>query len=293
MELLQLRYFLVAAQYQHMTKAAESLHIAQPAVSQAIRHLEEELQVTLFDRENRHISLNDCGRLLQKRLAPVLSALDAIPEELKEATEEYQSTIRLNLRSAASLITNCIIAYRDIHPEVKFKLSQKRTDLVADYYISAIAWNEELEPNQELLFTEDFYMAVPADSQFAKDSAVRLEDTYNSPYISLESGRPVRAICDQFCQETGFDPHIVCESDNPESVRNLIAAGLGIGFWPQYSWERPDDDRVRLLPIESPVCRRKIVVTMSQSGRDNPAVQEFHRYVKNWLIKNNVSQSEE
>lgn len=176
---------------------------------------------------------------------------------------------------------------------MKFKLSQKRTDLVADYYISAIAWNEELEPNQELLFTEDFYMAVPADSQFAKDSAVRLEDTYNSPYISLESGRPVRAICDQFCQETGFDPHIVYESDNPESVRNLIAAGLGIGFWPQYSWERPDDDRVRLLPIESPVCRRKIVVTMSQSGRDNPAVQEFHRYVKNWLIKNNVSQSEE
>lgn len=61
MELFQLRYFLAVAQFEHVTKAAESLHVAQPAVSQAIRHLEEELDVTLFDRENHHISLNSSG----------------------------------------------------------------------------------------------------------------------------------------------------------------------------------------------------------------------------------------
>ncbi len=61
MELLQLRYFLTAAQYQHMTKAAEHLQIAQPALSQAIHRLEAELGVTLFERKNRSIELNDAG----------------------------------------------------------------------------------------------------------------------------------------------------------------------------------------------------------------------------------------
>jgi len=70
MELLQLRYFLVAAQYQHMTKAAEHLQIAQPALSQAIHRLEAELGVPLFERKNRSIELNDEGKFLQKRLIP-------------------------------------------------------------------------------------------------------------------------------------------------------------------------------------------------------------------------------
>ena len=66
MELLQLRYFLVAAQYQHMTKAAEHLQIAQPALSQAIHRLEAELGVPLFERKNRSIELNEEGKFLQK-----------------------------------------------------------------------------------------------------------------------------------------------------------------------------------------------------------------------------------
>ena len=87
MELLQLRYFLVAAQYQHMTKAAEHLQIAQPALSQAIHRLEAELGVPLFERKNRSIELNDEGKFLQKRLIPILSSLDRLPEELRKGKE--------------------------------------------------------------------------------------------------------------------------------------------------------------------------------------------------------------
>ena len=86
MELLQLRYFLTTAEYQHMTKAAEHLQIAQPALSQAIHRLESELGIPLFERKNRSIELNDAGRLLQKRLIPIISALDRIPGELRRAS---------------------------------------------------------------------------------------------------------------------------------------------------------------------------------------------------------------
>ena len=65
--IISIEVLLAVAKYEHVTKAAESLHIAQPAVSQAIRHLEEEFDTPLFDRENRHITLNATGKMLQKR----------------------------------------------------------------------------------------------------------------------------------------------------------------------------------------------------------------------------------
>ena len=92
MELLQLRYFLVAAQYQHITKASEHLRIAQPALSQSIHRLEAELGVPLFTRQNRSIELNEEGRFLQQRRIPILNSLDQIPEELQKGKYQMNHT---------------------------------------------------------------------------------------------------------------------------------------------------------------------------------------------------------
>ena len=216
MELFQLKYFLTVAQFEHVTKAAESL------------------DVSLFDRENHHIALNSNGKYLQNRLLPIMSALDSLPEDLKEASLQNHPVIHMNLRSASAIITNCIIAYRAIHPEIRFKLSQKPEDPTADYFISAVRCDTELLPSQHVLFEEDFYLAVPAGSKLASHPSVKLEKTANESYVSLESNRPLRTICDLICQSISFTPNIVYESDNPETVRDLIAAGLGVGFWPQY-----------------------------------------------------------
>lgn len=120
MELLQLRYFLTAAEYQHITKAAEHLQIAQPALSQAIHRLEAELGVPLFERKSRSIELNDAGRFLQKRLIPIISSLDQLAAELQMGREQAIHTIRLRLLSASALITNRIIAFRSLRPDVNF-----------------------------------------------------------------------------------------------------------------------------------------------------------------------------
>ena len=76
MEIQQFRYFLAAARYENLTKAAEDLHIAQPALSQSIKRLETELGVSLFDRKNHRIELNEQGKLLKKRLIPILESID-------------------------------------------------------------------------------------------------------------------------------------------------------------------------------------------------------------------------
>ena len=209
-----------------------------------------------------------------------------MPDEIKEAAQQNQPVIHLNLRSASSVITNCIIAYREIHPEVKFRLSQKPDDPVADYFISATGLDTELKLSQRVLFTEEFYLAVPTSSELSHKHSIRLQDTATESYVSLEKTRPVRQICDEFCAAAEFKPNIVYESDSPETVRNLIAAGLGIGFWPQYSWESSFSKHVKLLPIESPVCRRQIIVTVPESKQHNRTIMEFHDFLCGWIKEN-------
>lgn len=75
MELTQLRYFMEVAESQHMTRSAEKLHVAQPALSRTIKRLEEELSVPLFAARGRNIVLTEYGRYLKEKLAPALSSL--------------------------------------------------------------------------------------------------------------------------------------------------------------------------------------------------------------------------
>ena len=78
---------------------------------------------------------------------------------------------------------------------------------------------------------------------------------------------------------------MIFESNSPESVRNLIAAGLGIGFWPERSWDEQPGPQVKLIPIRYPVCRRDVVVTMYKQAQEKPAVGEFIELCRVELVR--------
>ena len=283
MELLQLRYFLMTAKYQHMTKAAEALHIAQPALSQSIHRLEEELGVPLFDRKNRGIQLNASGKLLEKKLRPIMSALDHLPAQLRNAASTETYTIRLNLVAASTMIINCIIEYKTLHPDIRFQLSQDPSNDDYDIGISSTGMLHHCLDGDSISLEEEFYLAVPSSSPYAFRTSIRLNETIHDSYISLDETRPLRKICDEFFQAAGFSPNIVFESDNPEAVRNLISAGLGIGFWPKYSWGSLKSPHVVLLPIESPVCKRTIVISCRKGAESNVIVSDFYHFILRYV----------
>ena len=102
MELQQLRYFSVAATQLHITRAAEILHIAQPALTQSIKRLEDELGVKLFIRNGRNIILSDTGKLFLKKLTPILHQIDMLKDEVREAEGVFRRTIHVNILGACS-----------------------------------------------------------------------------------------------------------------------------------------------------------------------------------------------
>ena len=294
MEIQQFRYFLTAARYENLTKAAEELHIAQPALSQSVKRLETELGVSLFDRKNHRIELNEQGKLLKKRLIPLMESIDNLKDELWESVYSSEGTIYLNFLSASNLITNCIISYRAQKPDVQFQVSQLEMMENCDIHIeSRIAMSVTPPHPQEFpegivrreYLREEIFLAVPPDSKFAKHKTIDLREVKEENFIRLGNGWQLRMICDDFCRRAGIRPQAVFESNSPESVRNLVAAGLGIGFWPEKAWGGPPGHGVVLIPIRYPICRRDLVVTMFEQAKDKPVVDEFMDYFCRYFEK--------
>lgn len=285
MELQQLQYFLVAAQYEHITKAANSLHIAQPALSQSIKRLEAELGVKLFDRKKGGISLSASGKLLVDELKPIMKSLDSLPKKLQDTAKKQNQTIHLNVLAASILVTNCIIAYKIKHPEVHFQFVQSQSAMDYDLCITAALPRRNPAANQ-IMLEENFYLAVPANSPYASYEEIELKEVAGEGFILMTDTRPIRSICDQFCLEAGFTPDIVFESMNFEAVRSLISAGMGVGFWPEYSWENAElSTNVVLLPIKSPECKRDIIITYNEDFSGNPIVKEFYDFLIEFTLE--------
>ena len=287
MEITQIRYFLELARTQHMTRSAQTLHIAQPALSQSIRRLEESLGVPLFAPKGRGIILTEYGRYLQKKLQPILEELDRLPEELQTMARLGSETIHLSVLAASALITEAIIEYKSGRRNLNFQLLQNEGRDLYDIEVTTRMFYQvgpELAEDQ-FVCTEKIFLAVPNSGRFAKMESITLREVEDEGFISLLGSRQFRYICDKFCRHAGVRPKVIFESDNPSTVRNMIAANLGVGFWPELSWGDVDHERVRLLEITDPVCRRDIVITRRHNKTDMSNVDDFFDFLREFCEK--------
>lgn len=278
MELLQLKYFLAAAEHQHMTRAAKVLNIAQPALSQSIRRLEGELGVSLFIRSGRGIRLSPEGTLLAEKLRPVMKILDEIPQDMEAAAHIASRTIRLNILSASEIVTDMLIRYKETHPEVIFQLSQDVREEHWDIRISTVVPDKRAQTPAAVL-REEILLAVPLDSPYAEREEISLPMAADAPFISLDREKPFSVLTSRFCADCGFKPNVVFESDNPATVRDLIGAGTGVAFWPAYSWGKHRSSRVKLLHITEPVCTREIYIEQKKEKSPSAYKEDFYRFM--------------
>ena len=284
MELTQLYYFYIASRYEHMTKAARQLNVAQPALTQAVHRLEEELGGKLFDRKGRGVVLNPYGKVVAAHLEKVFSQLDTMKEELFRLSGNQSNLIRLNVLAASLLMTEILIAYKKQRPECMFQLMQNEANPECDLVISTVAKAEEAAgaSGEQQVFQENIYLAVPASSPYAGRPSIALTEVADADFISLAGSKALRNICDGYCRQAGFTPNIIFESDSPATVHDLIAAGLGVGFWPAYSWGTFSRKELVLLPIDSPDCQRSLILTCTSSNA-SMQVQDFYQFASAYM----------
>lgn len=134
MELRVLKYFLVIAREENFTKAAKQLHITQPTLSRQIAQLEDELGVTLFERNNYKIVLSEDGMILKRRAQEILSLANKTKQDFLYKDEHLEGTISIGCGEfqATKCLTDCIAAFRKEHPHIKYELYSGNTNNVKD-----------------------------------------------------------------------------------------------------------------------------------------------------------------
>lgn len=283
MDLNKLHYFYVVAERQHVTHAAQALYISQPALSKAMKQLEQELGVPLFYKQKRGIRLTPFGAHLKGQLDPVFAVLDRLPGELTQLKSRTSRTIKLNVLVASIITTDAIAAYKAEHPDVNFQVLQQREE--TDCHISITTGVEEgAFPSclQRRVITEDIFLAVPKNGRYAAQDSIDLQSVKDEWFISTSYARPFRKVSDSFCLAAGFKPNVTFESDFPSAVRNLISAGAGIGFWPAFSFGEISED-MKLLQIHQPRCQRKLVVSLHKCSLPSDAAADFYAYLVTYL----------
>lgn len=256
-----LLYFQRTAEMQHLTNAAESLHVTQPALSRMISGIEKELGVALFERKGRNIKLTRDGEILLKHAKSFLAELDQLKTDLNESKNLQQMTVTLNIESAAQLIPVFLMKFRQEHPEAILDirnrslhhLHSQETDL------TLFSSNEPIDsPHTVTLFKENLIVIMPKDSTYANGSRLSLSDLATAKFIAPPKGMWLRKTIDDLCASAGFEANVVMESDNPNTVREFIHAGLGIAVIPQLTWYAARGEHIKMAFLTDDKCYRHL-----------------------------------
>lgn len=291
MELTHLKYFLEVARTEHVTQSAKTLCIVQPALTHALHKLEEELGVKLFKTQGRNIKLTEIGEYFYKKVKPLYEDIESLPAQLRAMENEQSATVNLNVLAASSFVTNAVILYKRNDPDLRFNLVQNEETTLydicvrtyANYKASARHYGGEDSEEENFVCTENIYLAVPNTAQYRKRDSISLKELQETNFIGLYGSKQLRSIFNEYCERIGFKTHITFESDNALAVKDAIASGIGVGFWPEFSWGRVNNRRIRLLKITDAEFKRDIVITLRKNKQDNSRAERFYQFLTGLL----------
>lgn len=286
MELLQLKYFLAVAESEHMTNTAKQLHIAQPALTQSIHRLEQELGVSLFERAGRGIRLSPAGAYVRDRVKPAMETLENVVRDVQLFQQGEQGVVRVGVHAASGVAIDGIAAYSELNPHVSFEITQDERERHRDVIVTTITprGSSTVENAVEKTpFSERIGIAVPASS--ALGNTASLADFASERFIALAGSRRFREVCDTFCARRAFTPHIAFESDNPLVVKKMIGLGLGVGFWPDHSWGDLDPKSCRLVHLQETEFTRDVIVAKTSRCTPDSEAQRFYDFLLDYVAK--------
>lgn len=280
MELRHLRYFLAVAETCHFGQAAEQLHIAQPALSYAIRQLENSLDATLFTRTTRHVALTPAGEFLRVEATRILDGVDAAQRGVRRIAAGRSGLLRLGLTGTAAFSHLPKIA-RIVRQELPAVALDIHADLLTPDQCEGLRTGAldvgVLRPPAvggdvatRTIAAEPLVLAVSADHRLAAEPVVSLADLRSEPFIGYTGqDSAVNDAVTRSCRAAGFVPHREHSAPGTAVLLALVAADLGVSVVPA---------SVRALPLHGVVFRDLVdggtvdLALAWRDGVDNPVV---------------------
>jgi LysR family transcriptional regulator, transcription activator of glutamate synthase operon len=261
MELAQLRYFVTIAETLSYTRAAEVLHVSQPALSYQISRLERELGTLMFDRSSRRIALTPDGELFLPLAQAVLFKADDAVRVLKEHLGVEAGEVRMgcNPSVAAYRVPPLLGSFRRHFPRVRvhlvegddIELQQGVLEGTIDFaVVTAPGSPQSLEVFP--LAVEDMMLIVPPGHRHAGRSAIALGALSDEQFVSAPSSYNASAQFVDACRRAGFEPRIAYQTG---SIKAFVRQGLGVSIVPRMALDGPGGQGLVVIEIENGLTR--------------------------------------
>jgi DNA-binding transcriptional LysR family regulator len=285
-ELRYLLYFATVAEQQSFTRAAGKLRIAQPAISQQIRTLEEELGVKLLLRTKRSVRLTAAGQVFLREAKDILNRVEQSRAHARRAAQGATGTLSIGCFgwTASLFLPELIHAYRTRYPAVRIALDEQlpREQLEAlEAGRIDVGFTRSLPKTkasrflQERVYRDRVVAALPDRHALAGCREISLEQLADEDWVFL-SRRTSPEVVDELtllCANAGFSPRIINEAARIQTVFTMIAAGIGVCVTPSYI-RRFNPPGVAFVPIHPEPPPIDLVVARPL-GEPPPTVAAF------------------
>ena len=285
MNIHDLRAFLTVAKLENVSKAAELLHMSQSSLSKTIAALEKELGTKLFDRNGKRLTLNSIGQRFLESSQVIISEADEAVKDIQLMKTGYTSVIRLSAAGINASLFECMASFKKLHPETIYEIdcmidNDELPDINA---YDMIIYPDELKYQKFRgydFYEEKYYLAVNADSDLGSriSASQKMLEGQNYVFLRYENNRieyPYRV-----CTALAVDVSDSSFVDSRELHRQMIAAGIGIGFVPAGSAEMyRHNGQIRLIPLVDGRFMRPMKVCFKREKHLSELAAAFKKHV--------------
>ncbi len=298
MELKHLLSFSSVVRLGSFSRAAEELFLAQPTISLHIRQLEEELRTRLLVRTTKSIEVTEKGREVYEYAVSILQLKDRITEE---CSEEERRILRIGASTipSAYILPEVLPGYVQRHSATYFTIDQgdsrSVTEKVAEGLIDIGLVG--MKPGSAELAAEPFYedsvvIITPVREPFLSMKEQRtgmLAELFREPVILREEGSGSRKAANAFLATAGYtekDLNIAARANDPETIKNLVAGGLGISMISSKAAENYSrENRLLVFSFPEVSCRRQFYITTRKYAVLPERAKDFLRYLRQFYAK--------
>lgn len=289
MNLNQLYYFRTLARTLNFHRASELLHIAQPTLSISMLNLEEELGVSLFLREGRHIELTKCGMQYLEGLDHILGDLDRLNGQMRRMSTRSQGHVDIGYISplTKNFIPENVRAFLNEpgHEQVTFSFREDSTPALVEGLKSRVydvVFCPQVEEEGDLQFIpileQEIVAIVPLSHPLAHKGRIWLRELAGSAFVTYMPSSGIRGQIDSLLAHADWSPQTVCDASDEDGIASLVANGFGVSCVARVA--SLEHRKVSILELNDPNCTRSIYMAYLSRGQQPPAVQDFIRFIR-------------
>jgi LysR family transcriptional regulator, hydrogen peroxide-inducible genes activator len=284
MTLTELKFIVAVAQERNFRRAAEKCFVTQPALSLAIKKLEQELNVIIFERSRTDIATTEIGEKIVEQASRVLAETAQIKQLAEMGKNQLKGTFKLGMIHSVGpyLLPEMIPILRKIAPDMPLEVEENLTanletqlrNGVIDAAIIALPF-EVPSLQYRVLYDEAFDVVVPSNHHWASRQYIRPEELSEEKVLLLNSGHCFSNQVTQACPELSRKGEIL-QGNSLETIRNMVASNLGITVLPcSATAMRYNNALIKVIPFVSPAPTRRIAIAWRKSYVRIEAVEKI------------------